>query len=208
MEKLVTTTLLGGLACFLLAWVLSGWLPLAHLSRLEYKSVEQLVPEATADFTDLARRYPEAFNAAYGSPTAAAFREALQVGKSVYIAEGCWHCHSQFVRPVSNEDVRFGKVAWAGEAMNEMNLPHLYGTRRVGPDLSREAGRHGNDWHAAHLFDPRSVSPTSVMPPYPWLFDGEVPNKRGLGLVSYLQWLGSWATPEALARMEAKHVAR
>jgi cbb3-type cytochrome oxidase cytochrome c subunit len=88
-----------------------------------------------------------------------------------------------------------------------MFLPHLFGTRRVGPDLIRESGRHGNDWHAAHFFDPRLVSPASVMPRYPWLFDGETPNADGLAMIAYMQWLGSWATPEALARAEARAAA-
>ena len=74
-----------------------------------------------------------------------------------------------------------------------MNLPHLFGTRRVGPDLIREAGKHSNDWHMAHLYDPRSVAPYSVMPAYPWFFDAERrPTERALALVAYLQWLGSW----------------
>jgi cbb3-type cytochrome oxidase cytochrome c subunit len=74
-----------------------------------------------------------------------------------------------------------------------MNLPHLFGTRRVGPDLIREAGIRSNDWHMAHLYDPRSVAPYSVMPSYPWFFDGERrPTERALALVAYLQWLGSW----------------
>jgi cbb3-type cytochrome oxidase cytochrome c subunit len=103
---------------------------------------------------------------------------------------------------VSNEDQRFGKVSWAAEYRNAMFLPHLFGTRRVGPDLIRQAGKHGNDWHAAHFFDPTLVSPASVMPRYPWFFDGEVPNKIGLSMIAYMQWLGSWATPEALAREE------
>jgi len=74
-----------------------------------------------------------------------------------------------------------------------MNLPHLFGTRRVGPDLIRSAGRHSNDWHMAHLYDPRSVAPYAVMPSYPWFFDAERrPTERALALVAYLQWLGSW----------------
>ena len=92
--------------------------------------------------------------------------------------------------------------------MNEMFLPHLFGTRRVGPDLIREAGRHGNDWHAAHFYNPSLVVPTSVMPRYSWFFDDERPNKRGLAMIAYVQWLGSWATPEALAQQEKSHVAQ
>ena len=70
----------------------------------------------------------------------------------------------------------------------------MFGTRRVGPDLSREGGRHGNDWHAVHFYRPKDLVPESPMPEYPWLFDGapDKPNKRGLALITYIQWLGSW----------------
>lgn len=137
--------------------------------------------------------------------------EALRLGRKIYVGEGCWHCHSQFVRPVSNEDKRWGPVAKSWEYNNELQRPVLFGTRRVGPDLSREGGRRGNDWHAVHFFKPRLTSPESVMPEYPWFFEesskGEAldgrgrlqkvsgpvsPNKRGLALITYMQWLGSW----------------
>lgn len=189
-----------GVLMFVLAGILSGYLPVTHLGRIEYKTLDEIAPDPSPEFTDLARRWPEAFKKAFGAPTGPAFREALKIGRDQYIAEACWHCHSQYVRPVSNEDQRFGKVSWAGEYRNEMNLPHLFGTRRVGPDLIRESGRHGNDWHAAHFFDPTLVSPASVMPRYTWFFDGETPNKIGLSVITYMQWLGSWCTPEALAR--------
>jgi cytochrome c oxidase cbb3-type subunit II len=70
----------------------------------------------------------------------------------------------------------------------------MFGTRRVGPDLCREGGRRSNDWHAVHFFKPTSVSEGSPMPDYPWLFDGgpDKPTKRGLSLITYVQWLGSW----------------
>jgi len=70
----------------------------------------------------------------------------------------------------------------------------LFGTRRVGPDLSREGGRRSNDWHAVHLFKPTMVSYKSPMPEYPWFFEGDPskPNRRGLALMTYIQWLGSW----------------
>ena len=189
-----------GLLMFALAGVLTGYLPVSHLARIEYQTLEQITPEAPPEFRDMARRWPSSFSKAFGVPSVLAFREALKLGRDQYIAEACWHCHSQYVRPISNEDQRFGKVSWAGEYRNEMFLPHLFGTRRVGPDLIREAGKHGNDWHAAHLYDPALVAPSSVMPRYPWFFDGEVPNKRGLAMIAYLQWLGSWTTPEVLAR--------
>lgn len=202
MEKLPTILLAAGLGCFALAGVVSGYLPLAHLSKIKVQSLEEVVTEPSYEFTELARRYPEQFKKYYGEPDAASFRKALRLGRDVYIAEACWHCHSQYVRPVSNEDQRFGKVSYAAEYQNELFLPHLFGTRRVGPDLIRESGRHGNDWHIAHFYDPTIVVPTSVMPRYSWFFEGDQPNAKGIAIVAYVQWLGSWATPEAIARQE------
>jgi cytochrome c oxidase cbb3-type subunit 2 len=204
MERLTTILFAAGIFCFALAGVVTGYLPVTHLSKIRYQKLEEIAPEPSAAFVDLSRRYPEAFKRYYGEPSAENFRRALRLGRDTYIAEACWHCHSQFTRPVSNEDVRFGKVSWAAEYMNEMFLPHLFGTRRVGPDLIRESGRHSNDWHVAHFYDPTSVVPTSVMPRFTWFFDGEQPNERGIAMVTYMQWLGSWATPEAVARKEAE----
>ena len=96
------------------------------------------------------------------------------------MGEGCWHCHSQFVRPVSNEERRWGPVSKTEEYQNELQRPVMFGTRRVGPDLSREGGRHSNDWHAVHFFQPTLLSEGSPMPEYPWLFNGspDKPNAR------------------------------
>jgi hypothetical protein len=155
-------------------------------------------------FEDLARRYPDSFTAAFGpAPEEHAKREAwlnqncadaLRLGRSVYVGEGCWHCHSQFVRPVSNESRRWGEVSKTEEYQNELQRPVMFGTRRVGPDLSREGGRRPNDWHAVHFFQPTRLSDRSPMPDYPWLFNGDPgkPNKKGLALITYIQWLGSW----------------
>jgi cbb3-type cytochrome c oxidase subunit II len=207
-ERLAGILFGAGVFCFALAAVVAGLLPITHLSKIQYKKLEEIATAPSDDFIDLSKRYPEQFKKYYGAPTAESFRQALRLGRDTYIAEACWHCHSQFIRPVSNEDTRFGKVSWASEYMNEMFLPHLFGTRRVGPDLIRESGRHGNDWHAAHFFDPTAVVPTSVMPRFSWFFDGEQPNQKGIAMITYMQWLGSWATPEAVARKEALNVAR
>lgn len=201
-ERLSSVCLGAGLVCFGIAGIVTGWLPVAHLSRIPYQKLDEIVTEPSPEFVDLAKRYPESFSRHFGEPSAESYRRALRLGRDTYIGEACWHCHSQFIRPVSNEDVRFGKVSWAGEYMNEMFLPHLFGTRRVGPDLIRESGLHANDWHAAHFRDPVSVVPTSVMPRYSWFFDGDEPNEKGLAMIAYVQWLGSWATPEAEARKE------
>ncbi|MFO0586154.1 MAG: cbb3-type cytochrome c oxidase subunit II [Polyangiaceae bacterium] len=202
MEKVATIMLAAGVGCFGLAGFVSGYLPLAHLGRIPMKTVEQIVTEPSYEWTDLSKRFPDAFKKYYGEPTVETYRTALKLGRDTYIAEACWHCHSQYVRPVSNEEMRFGKVSYAEEYQNEMFLPHLFGTRRVGPDLIRESGKHGNDWHVAHFYDPTIVVPSSVMPRYTWFYDGETPNKKGLAVIAYVQWLGSWATPEAIARKE------
>lgn len=206
MERLATILLAAGLGCFALAGVVSGILPVAHLRQVPVKPLEEVVTAPSEDFLELSARYPTQVKAAFGGDDAESFRKALRLGRDTYIAEACWHCHSQFVRPVSGEDRRFGQVSYAAEYQNEMFLPHLFGTRRVGPDLIREAGRHSVDWQIAHFYDPTIVVPSSVMPRYSWFFDGETPNARGLAVIAYVQWLGSWATPEALAHKEQTHV--
>ncbi len=91
-----------------------------------------------------------------------------RVGRSVYIREGCWYCHSQYVRPVAGEDLRWGPVSEAGEYA--FDLPHLFSTRRIGPDLTRVGLKYGDDWHYAHHWDPRLVVPDSIMPSFKWLY--------------------------------------
>lgn len=117
---------------------------------------------------------------------------AVGRGRKVYIREACWHCHSQFVRPVANEEFRYGPVSQAWEYMYD--VPNTFGTRRIGPDLAREAGRRSDDWHFAHLWNPRSTVPASIMPKYKWLFtetaDGIEPTQDAQDLVAYLQYLG------------------
>jgi cytochrome c oxidase cbb3-type subunit I/II len=89
-------------------------------------------------------------------------------GRGVFIREGCWYCHSQYVRAVTGEDRRWGPVSEAGEYA--FDLPHLLSTRRIGPDLARVGLKYGDDWHHAHLWDPRLVVPDSVMPSFKWLY--------------------------------------
>jgi len=192
-ERFGASFLIAGVVTFLLGFFLQGWMPVITLRKLPIATVEEIAQNVPASFHELASDYPEEFQKTFGEPNPETFARALRQGKAIYIAEACWHCHSQFVRPVSKEDLRFGPVSQPLEYQNEMNLPHLFGTRRVGPDLIREAGKHSNDWQMAHLYDPRSVAPYSVMPSYAWLFDEDKrPTERALSLVAYLQWLGSW----------------
>lgn len=197
--------LIAGLVFFGFAFLSNAVVPILIYKDLPEQSAEELVnSNLRYQFEDLARRFPDAFTAAYGeAPGDAAAREewlnekcteALRLGREIYVGEGCWHCHSQFVRPVSNESERWGPVSRTEEYQNELQRPVMFGTRRVGPDLSREGGRRSNDWQAVHLFQPTMLSEGSPMPNYPWLFDGnpDRPNERGLALLTYVQWLGSW----------------
>src|SRR5439155_1115032 len=102
------------------------------------------------------------------------------LGRAVYISEGCWYCHSQYVRPVAGEELRWGPVSEAGEYA--FDLPHLFSTRRIGPDLTRMGLKYADDWHYAHHWDPRLVVPESIMPSFKWLFDQTwVPVRTGAG---------------------------
>jgi cbb3-type cytochrome oxidase cytochrome c subunit len=240
--------LIGGLGFFLFAFLSNGLVPILMYRKLPVQTVAQVINQNTLyQFEDLRVRYPEQFAKHYGEATREACEEALRIGRKVYIGEGCWHCHSQFVRPVSNESVRWGQVASSEEYQNELQQPVMFGTRRVGPDLSREGGRRSNDWHAVHFWNPPRLSTGSPMPRYPWFFDGltdtaflreieqrhpqlfeslqqdlgedlseqiervvaaveavdpelvaeriaspVAPNKRGLAIMLYVQWLGSW----------------
>ena len=119
-----------------------------------------------------------------------------QHGRQVYIREGCWYCHSQYIRPLSDETFRWGPQSQMGEYAYD--LPHLLGTRRIGPDLQRVGLKYGTDWHVAHHWNPRNVVPDSVMPRFPWLFKtpakaGSAPelNADGTALMAYLQRLGT-----------------
>lgn len=189
--------LIGGLGFFAFAFLSNALVPALMYRHLPEATVTELVERNSNlmyQFEDLSRRYPEAFKEHFGEPTMENAAAALWLGRQTYVNEACWHCHSQFVRPVSREEDRWGPVSKTEEYQNELQRPVMFGTRRVGPDLSREGGRHGNDWHAVHFFKPQLVSHDSPMPEYPWLFDGspDKPNRRGLALITYVQWLGSW----------------
>ena len=97
-----------------------------------------------------------------------------QRGRRVYLREGCWYCHSQYVRPVTGETRRWGPVSEAGEYAYD--VPHLFGTRRIGPDLTRVGLKYGDEWHYAHFWNARMLTPESIMAPYEGLFDA--PNQR------------------------------
>ena len=202
MERFHTLFFVAGLGCFAIAAVLSMVFPFMTLGRyhgMEYQDWEALSAVPSAEFVQLAADHPEAFGEAFGEVAPDSYAEALRLGRDLYIGQACWHCHSQYVRVVSNEEQRFGPPSTAQEFQNALNKPHLWGTRRVGPDLGREKGKRTNDWHIAHLMNPKNVVPTSVMPAYPFYFEDDgTPLKEGFALVTYLQWLGTTYDPEGV----------
>jgi cytochrome c oxidase cbb3-type subunit 2 len=150
------TTLAAGAGLFFvtLALFVQGFLP-AMIPEARTRHVSRAVR------TDLGEvkwvRYP-----------ASDYTPLEQLGRRVYIREGCWYCHSQYVRPVTGEELRWGPVSEAGEYA--FDLPHLFSTRRIGPDLTRVGLKYSDDWHYAHHWDPRLTVPDSVMPSFKWLF--------------------------------------
>lgn len=88
-------------------------------------------------------------------------------GRDVYIREGCYNCHSQMIRPLRAETERYGHYSVAGESVYDH--PFQWGSKRTGPDLARVGARYSDEWHRAHLHNPRDVVPESNMPAYPWL---------------------------------------
>jgi len=93
---------------------------------------------------------------------------ALQLaGRDVYLREGCYGCHSQMIRPLRSETLRYGHYSVAGEFVYDH--PFQWGSKRTGPDLHRVGGRYSDEWHRIHLNNPRDLVPESNMPGYPWL---------------------------------------
>jgi cytochrome c oxidase cbb3-type subunit II len=136
------------------------------------------------------KRVLEAQSAAMLPANALGMSESARRGRVVYSREGCAYCHTQQIRYLDADMSRLGAptLAWEGR----LDYPHLWGTRRIGPDLARTAGTRSEDWHFTHLFSPRAVVARSVMPAYSSLFDGAAdrPRQEGRDLVAYLETLG------------------
>ena len=89
------------------------------------------------------------------------------VGRDIYVREGCYNCHSQMIRPLVAETLRYGHYSVAGEFVYDH--PFQWGSKRTGPDLHRVGGKYSDEWQRLHLIAPRSLVPESIMPAYPWL---------------------------------------
>jgi cytochrome c oxidase cbb3-type subunit 2 len=93
-------------------------------------------------------------------------------GRDIYIREGCYGCHSQMIRPLQAETLRYGHYSVAGESVYDH--PFQWGSKRTGPDLARVGGKYSDDWQRIHLNNPRDLVPESNMPAYSWLAEGKV----------------------------------
>lgn len=99
------------------------------------------------------------------------------VGRDIYVREGCYNCHSQMIRQLPEEQLRYGNVSEASEFVYDR--PFQWGSKRTGPDLQRVGGKYPDSWHFRHMLDPREVVEGSIMPSYGWLFK----KKMKLGLI-------------------------
>jgi len=117
-------------------------------------------------------------------------------GRDIYIREGCHVCHTQMIRPFRAETERYGHYSLAGEHVYEH--PFLWGSKRTGPDLARVGARYSDDWHRAHLFNPRDVVPQSNMPSFPWLFEQKVDGRDTPKKMTALRYVGVPYTDEQI----------
>jgi len=147
--------LVAGIIFFFLAVITQGVLPFIEPSA----RTREVTAVVRTDFGQLKWMVSDATD----------YTPTQQLGRQVYLREGCWYCHSQYVRPVTGETRRWGPVSEAGEYA--FDVPHLFGTRRIGPDLTRVGLKYSNEWHFAHFWNPRQLLPDSIMAPYRGLFD-------------------------------------
>jgi len=118
-------------------------------------------------------------------------------GRDIYIREGCHVCHTQMIRPFRAETERYGHYSTANEDVWEH--PFLWGSKRTGPDLDRVGGRYSDDWHRAHLYNPRDVVPQSIMPSFPWLFENRLTGSDTAAKLRVMRKLGVPYTDEQIA---------
>jgi cytochrome c oxidase cbb3-type subunit I/II len=132
------------------------------------------------------------------------------LGRDIYVSEGCYNCHSQMVRPFRAETERYGEYSKPGEFVYDR--PFQWGSRRIGPDLHRVGGKYPDLWHVRHMQEPRSTTPQSIMPPYPWLEADDLDYSVTQSHVDGMAMLGvpygdSVKNAEEQARTQAKEIA-
>jgi cytochrome c oxidase cbb3-type subunit II len=125
-------------------------------------------------------------------------RTPLEVaGRDVYIREGCYNCHSQMIRSLHEEIMRYGPASTAGESV--WDHPFQWGSKRTGPDLARVGGRYSDEWHRIHLLNPRDVVPESNMPSYPWLAEKPLDGDEVAAMMRALKRVGVPYTDDHIA---------
>ncbi len=127
-------------------------------------------------------------------------------GRNIYVREGCYTCHSQQVRPFRDEAERYGHYSIAAES--QYDHPFQWGSKRTGPDLARVGGKYSNDWHVAHLINPQSVVPGSVMPSYAFLADRPVKQRDIDQHLIANRAVGVPYTPDMIAAARADLIAQ
>jgi cytochrome c oxidase cbb3-type subunit 2 len=122
-------------------------------------------------------------------------------GRDIYVREGCYLCHSQMIRALKDEVERYGHYSLAAESMYDH--PFQWGSKRIGPDLARVGGKYSNDWHYAHLTNPQSIVPESIMPHYAFLQENELRSDNIAQKMRVLRYLGTPYTDQDIASAEA-----
>ncbi|WP_019198785.1 cytochrome-c oxidase, cbb3-type subunit II [Afipia birgiae] len=122
-------------------------------------------------------------------------------GRNIYIREGCYACHSQMIRTLRDEVERYGPYSLAVES--KYDHPMLWGSKRTGPDIARLGGKYSDEWHVAHLNNPRDVVPESVMPHYSWLGRNSLRNEDLGKHLAALRKVGVPYTDEMIANAAA-----
>ena len=118
-------------------------------------------------------------------------------GRDIYIREGCHVCHTQMIRPFRSETERYGHYSLAGESVYEHSF--LWGSKRTGPDIARIGKRYSDEWHRAHLYNPRDVVPESNMPSFPWLFENTLDGEDTGAKMAALRSVGVPYTDDDIA---------
>ena len=132
-------------------------------------------------------------------------------GRDIYVREGCYTCHSQMIRTIPSEVLRYGAASLPEESMYDR--PFQWGSKRTGPDLARVGGKYPDLWHFRHMLDPRAVTPGSIMPAYPWLFQDKTDFASLKRKLAVMKSLGvpyadsDVETAETAARTDAKRIA-
>ena len=119
-------------------------------------------------------------------------------GRDIYVREGCYNCHSQMIRKLPEEVLRYGEEAKGAEFVYDH--PFQFGSKRTGPDLERVGGKYPSFWHFRHMLDPRSTSPGSIMPTYPWLYDSSLDTSLTSKKLSVLASLGTPYSTEEISK--------